>query len=281
MFKKVAAAVALAASLTGSFAATTITTPDGVFSFGGFDWASNGSVWIQSYDVTSASAPGTSDLFTLRYQAVAANVTDANGANLVLPGLSAGNGPGYEFTISAVINERVDCVSFVGCSIVTLTPLSGSWEIRYQLVGNAAPAGITGVLDGTLLVSGSFTSGQTVISAQGPTNPGSVSLVAALVGLASFTDTTCGAIATDAGACIVPDLSGTEAVSTLQFGNSTTNWTRPGNWDGIGVTGPDTNTDFLGQADANQTFSEIPEPTTVALVGMGLLGAALARRRRR
>jgi len=56
---------------------------------------------------------------------------------------------------------------------------------------------------------------------------------------------------------------------------------------GIGQTPPNcvngTGTNFVAQSDANSTFtiapSAIPEPATLTLLGLGLLGAAVARRR--
>jgi PEP-CTERM motif len=269
-FKKIAVGLAVIAAAGGSFAAPTITNADGTFSFGGFDWAQNGSVWIQGYDALAGRPLGFTDTFTLRYQSFATSVLDANGTVIPLTNLRAGSGSGYEYTISAFLNETVTCIT-AGCTAVTITPGAGTWVINYQAVGNALAAGLSGILDGTQILSGVFTGGDTILGAQGGSNPGSITLAGTFNGTVLSTN----------NAFIVPNLNGTQAVSTLQFGANVTAWTRPGTWDGIGAIGADTNTDFVGQADANQNFSVIPEPGSLALVGLALGGAAMVGRRRK
>lgn len=261
--KKLAISLALAGSAATASAAV-ITNADGVFDFGGFDWASNGSVYIQGYDIVSGLAAGTTDTFTLSYQAFAANLQDSAGNNLVLPGLNVG----YEYTINATITEQVTCVN-AGCTIVTIDVVGGTWDV-FTGAANATvgAAGLSGYLDGTNILSGTFSGGGTIIGAQGASNPGNITLAGTFVGAVTMTDL----------AVITPELTGTEAVSTLQFGANTTAWTRPTNWDGMGALAADTNTNFVGQADANQSFS-VPEPGSLALLGLGLGFAGMFRRR--
>lgn len=278
MWKKVAAGGAIAAATMGNaLAGATITTPDGTFDFGGFDWASTASVYIQGYGALAGQAIGTTDDFTLTYQAYAVNVQNGVGDNLSLPGLKVTDGgSGYEFTIQAVVQERVTCIT-ANCTVVQIDVLSGSWDIWYQEIGNAvlsgANGGITGILDGTKILSGIFdNTSDSIIGAQGASNPGNVTLAGTFRGEVTYTNL----------AYINPELAGTLAVSTLQFGTNTTAWVRPDQFDGIGAVGADTNQNFVGQADANQSFVEqkVPEPGTLALGGLGLLLAAASRRRK-
>lgn len=272
--KKLAVSLVLAGSAATASAAV-ITNPDflGGTDFGGFDWASNGSVYITGYDILSGGAgrTGEMDLFVLNYQAFASSIQDSAGNNIVAPGLRQGTGTGYEYTINAVINEKTTCLNS-DCSLISIDVVDGTWDVLYQAAGNATvgAAGHTGFLDGTNLLSGIFTGGDTIVGAQGPSNPGSITLAGTFMGNTTSTNNT----------FINPDLDGTIAVSTLQFKNNTTAWTRPNNWDGIGGIGADTNTAFVGQADANQSFvNAVPEPGSIALLGIGLGAAGMLRRR--
>lgn len=272
MFKKLAVAAALAAALGSASAATTITNVDGTYSFGGFDWSSTASVWIKGYDIVSGGAgrTGQTDVFTMHYQAYAVNMQDANGQNFLPPSMKTTDvAGGYEYTINATLTESVTCMNS-DCSAVLINIVSGVWDVYYDTTGDAVlgATGISGVLDGTNILSGNFTSGQPTFGPQGPTNPGNVVLAGVFAGTVTYTDP----------AYFNNPLLGTLAVSTLQFGNRTTSWNRPSQFDGLGPTGPNTNTDWVGQADANQSF--VPEPTTLALAGLALLSVGALRRRK-
>lgn len=266
--KKFLSALA-AVGLVGAANANILTTPDGPINFGGFDWASNGSILIDSYNILAGMSIGTTDTFTLTYQAYADAVQNAAGQAQTTPGLRRGSGSGYEYTINAVINETVTCIT-VGCTVVSITPTSGNWTVYYQAVGNANVVAGTGILDGLVLMAGNFTSGDTIIAAQGTSNPGNVALGGSFSGAITNPDP---------NGLINPDFTSTTAITTLQFGTRTTAWTRPTAFDGVGPTGPDTNVRFVGQADANQSF--VPEPGSLALAGLALVGLAAVGARRK
>lgn len=274
MIKRYAAAIALLCAVGGASANAVIVTPDGVRNFGGFDWASNGSILIDSYNILAGLgvAAGTSDTFTLQYQAYASSIFDVNGVTQLTPGLRLGTGSGYEYTIDAKITETVACVT-LGCGVVQITPMTGTYTIRYQAVGNANAAGISGIIDGDIILSGVLNGGTPALSYQGTSNPGNGTLSATLFGVNQFTN----------AAFITPDLVSTNVVSTLQFGTVTTAWTRPNSFDGVGVVGANTNTRFVGQADANESFAvaAVPEPGALALVGLALGIAGFVTRGRK
>ena len=49
-------------------------------------------------------------------------------------------------------------------------------------------AGLSGYLDGTNILSGTFSGGDTIIGAQGATNPGNITLAGTFVGAVTMTD---------------------------------------------------------------------------------------------
>ncbi len=158
---------------------------------------------------------------------------------------------------------------------MTITIDSGDWKVWFDQTADAVYADGSGFTDGDVLLSGTFTSGNTVIAPQGPTNPGDTSLAATFFGAVTSTNST----------YIVPDLTGTTATSTLQFGATiTTPFTLPSSFPvlvggGTIASAPETNSHFGGQADANQSF-QTPEPGSLALLGAGIVVLGFLRRRR-
>lgn len=258
----------------GAAGAATIATPEGVYNnFGGFDWTSAASVMISDYTITNASAQGSSQLINVYYNAFAVNIQDTSGGNFITNSLVKGTGNGtangYEVTIVAHLQEMVTCVSVTGCSIVTITPMTGTWSVFLDDTPDAKLSDQTGFGDGISLLTGTFTGGQAAAGTQGATNPGNVVLGTQFEGEVKTTNLS----------YINPALTSTSVVSTLQFGNKVTAWAAPTTWLGNGFNGVPQGA-FVGQADANQSF-HVPEPASLALTGIALAGVGLIARRRK
>lgn len=275
MKKRIAAGALMVAALGSATAATTITNADGILPFGGFDWASTASVWIDGYGALQGQAAGTTDNFDLYYQAYAIAIQDPNGANVATPGMKVTDtGVGYEYTINAVVHETVTCL-VAGCTAVAISVNNGTWDVYYQAAGDAKlsglSGGISGILNGTHILGGLFdNTSDTIVGAQGPSNPGNITLAGTFRGTLNFQDL----------AAVSPALTNTTAVSTLQFGTNVTAWNRPIQFDGLVIPAVNSNSSFVGQADANQAFAQVPEPGTLVLAGLALLSAGLVRRRK-
>jgi hypothetical protein len=256
-----------------TFDTTSATPNDGILqAFTGIDWNSNGGGWIQGFDLTAANIIGDTDDFTLTYQAFAGTIqTTSPTPNLYVssPGSESG---GYEATIYSTLSETATCLTS-SCTVIDVTTTGGTWEIQFDTSPDADQAAGTGFTNGVTVLSGVWTGGNGIFSALGgPVGPGSSGTgSASVVGDVTFTNNT----------YVNPDLLGTTFQASLQFpGQSSPTYTRPAAFDGV-ATGPDTLTDFVLQVDGSQEFTVVPEPTTLALAGIGLLGAAAARRRRR
>lgn len=270
-------ALAAAAIAGSAMAAPTITNPNGTFSFSGLDYSATGQGLVSGYDILNTTAAGTVDNFTLKFQANATGIINANGIN-INPALIPGLNTAYEYTIFATVNETATCIATGAaanqqCGIASLNIVNGTYTVYYDTnPGTFANYGTgTGFTNGVVLFSGTFTAGQPILALQGPSNPGNLSLGTTFFGNVSSTNLT----------FINPALTATSASTTLQFGNTQTNgFIPPTSFNGVAV-GALNNTNFFFQADANQTVLAVPEPGALALFSLGLTGLGLVSRRRR
>jgi hypothetical protein len=265
-------ALGLLSAAAPGFATPTLTFVDGastytVDPFGGFDWQSNATAVSTTpvFDGTTIS--------TTTYLASATEVKLAGGADSGLAGLATD----YEFTVKATIYETQTCAAWSGvpfastCLLAVFTAVGGTFDIYYDSVADSNIVTGTGFLDGTNIISGTIL----------PGIAGTFTVTSATAGIGVFSfdgDVSFTNVDSTDDAYFSPALDASNAVATLQIGGTTTDWTAPTSWvDGGGFP----NNPIVFQADGNQTFTAaVPEPASLALVGLSLMGLAATRRRR-
>lgn len=271
--------LALAAALSGGVATlhaatldtTTATPDDGILqNFTGFDWNSNGAGWIQGFDLTAANLAGDMDTFTFTYQAFANTIqttTPTSNLYVASPGSATGT---YEVTTFSTITETATCNND-GCSSITITLDSGTFDIYFDTTPDANQLAGTGLTDGVNIISGTWDGGLTTFTATGPVGPGVIGVGGGVLS---------GTVTSTNSTYVDPDLVGSLLQASLFFpGQSAPSYTRPVLFNGV-ATGADTATDFVLQTDTSQDFTAIPEPAVLAMLGLGLLGLPLAKRLR-
>ena len=269
----VAAALAGGAAVAHSASYNTFSSDGVLQNFSGIDWHSNGGGWIQGFGLTGANNAGDSDVFTLTYQAFAGTIGTTSAVNelyVASPGSASGS---YEDTIFSTITQTATCAND-GCSSINITVNGGTWQIFHDSTPDANQAAGTGFLDGVNIISGTWDGGFSSFSATGAIpNPGVFGAGGGfLVGTVTDTDNT----------FINPNLLGTTLQASLIYpGQSSPTFTRPTAFNGVS-TGANTAENFVIQTDTSQNFTQqVPEPSIMALVGIGLLGFGVANRRRR
>lgn len=260
------AAAMMAMSLSAHGAATIQYTGGQFTTFTGFDWASDGTAY------TTGFAPVAGDQFDLTYFAHAIALKSPNtvpaGMDLIADGVSTG----FNWTIVANLKESVTlCIAGGAICSFQIDPGS-TFDIYYNPIFTAnSTVGSLGtgytlgtkIISGTVDVTGPFGGGTFTVS--GPGGTGSSSLLATV----TYTNS----------AFVSPDLLGSVFGTQLNLGNLITEWTNPGGFAGTAFNAGN----IVFQADGNQTFTNavVPEPGSLALVSLALLGAGVAARRRK